>query len=193
MPDIVLVRHGETEWARSGQHTSVTDIDLTEAGRQAARSLAETLKAWTFAAALTSPRRRARETCALAGLGDRARVVEDLAEWDYGEYEGLTTPQIREQRPGWSLWPDGAPGGESPCDVGSRADRVLNELAGLDGDAVVFSHGHFLRVLAARWLGLAPEDGRLLGTLGPACLGVLGQEREDHVVSAWNLAGTRPR
>ena len=192
MPDIVLVRHGETEWALSGQHTGVTDIDLTEAGRQAARSLGETLKARTFVAVFTSPRRRARDTCALAGLGDGARVVEDLAEWDYGEYEGMTTPHIREQSPGWLLWRDGAPGGETAAEVGARADRVLKDLARLDGDAAVFSHGHFLRVLAVRWLDLAPGDGRLLGPLGPACLGVLGREREDHVVSAWNLAPARP-
>src|SRR5437660_687414 len=120
------------------------------------------------------------------------RFVNAVAESAYGEYEGMTTPHIREQSPGWLLWRDGAPGGETAWEVGARADRVLKDLARLDGDAAVFSHGHFLRVLAVRWLGLAPGDGRLLGPLGPACLGVLGREREDHVVSAWNLAPARP-
>jgi len=189
VPDIVLVRHGETEWTVSGQHTSVTDVELTDAGRRAAKALGQALAERSFEVVLTSPRRRARETCALAGLGERARVVEDLAEWDYGEYEGLTTLRIRAQRPGWSLWRDGAPGGEAASEVGARADRVLRELGDVRGDAAVFSHGHFLRVLAARWVGLAPEEGGLLGALAPASLGVLGRERENRVLTAWNLAG----
>ena len=192
MTDILLVRHGETEWTLSGQHTSVTEVELTEAGRRAAQALRPSLGAWKFAAVLTSPRRRARETCELAGLGDRARVVPDLAEWDYGDYEGRTTVEIRGRRRAWSLWQDGAPGGERAHDVGVRADRVLRELDGLDGDAVVFSHGHFLRVFAARWLDLAPQDGRLLGSLDPGGMAVLGHDRESRVVSAWNRdAATR--
>jgi probable phosphoglycerate mutase len=186
VPEIVLVRHGETKWTLSGQHTSFTDVELTDGGRRAAEALATVLAAWSFVAVLTSPRRRARETCELAGLGDRARVVADLAEWNYGEYEGKTTAEIREHRPGWSLWRDGAPGGETAADAGARADRVLSELRALDGDAVVFSHGHFLRVLAARWVGLPPEDGGRLGALAPAALGVLGHERESDVLAVWN-------
>ncbi|HMC41855.1 MAG TPA: histidine phosphatase family protein [Acidimicrobiales bacterium] len=189
MPDIVLVRHGETEWTVSGQHTSITDVELTDGGRRAAVAVGRVLSAWDFAAVLTSPRRRARETCELTGLGDRARVVAELEEWNYGKYEGRTTPEIRDEQPGWSLWRDGAPGGEAAAEVAARADRLLQELRELldrGGDAVVFSHGHFLRVFAARWLDLAPEDGRLLGPLAPAGLGVLGRERENAVVSVWN-------
>jgi probable phosphoglycerate mutase len=122
----------------------------------------------------------------LAGFGDRARVVADLAEWDYGDYEGRTTVEIREQQAGWSLWRDGVPGGETARQVGKRADRVLHEVAGLDGDALLFSHGHFLRVLAARWLGLGPEEGRILGPLAAPAIGVLGHDRENRVVAVWN-------
>jgi probable phosphoglycerate mutase len=140
---------------------------------------------------LTSPLSRAADTCRLAGFGDRAEAREELVEWDYGEYEGLTTPAIRERRPGWSLWRDGAPGGESPAQVGERADRLLAELRGLSGDAALFAHGHVLRVIAARWLGLAPRDGALLA-LSTATVSVLGWERETAVLRLWNAPPGTP-
>ena len=138
----------------AGRHTSRTDLPLTEQGRERARALAEVLAGWTFALVLCSPLRRARETCELAGFGDVAEICEDLREWDYGEYEGLTTPEIRERDPDWSLWRDGCPGGESPAQVGARADRVLERLRAAGGDAAAFAHGHILRVVTARWLGM---------------------------------------
>jgi probable phosphoglycerate mutase len=134
---------------------------------------------------LTSPLSRAVETCRLAGLGGRAQTRDDLAEWDYGDFEGLTTPEIRAERPGWSLWADGTPGGESAADVGIRADRVVAELEAAAGDVAVFAHGHLLRVLAARWMGLPPQDGRALA-LEPATISVLGREHEWHVLRSWN-------
>src|SRR5947199_1432536 len=149
---IVLVRHGETEWSLSGQHTSRTDLPLIDAGVERARAIGPVLAGWDFSLVLTSPLRRARETCELAGFGDRAQVLEDLREWDYGEYEGLTTPQIREQRPGWYLWRDGCPGGESADDVGRRVDRVIAEALEAPGDVALVAHGHVLRALAGRWL-----------------------------------------
>ena len=133
---IVLVRHGETEWSRSGQHTSRTDLPLIEEGRERAEALGPMLARWDFSLVLTSPLRRARETCELAGFGPRAEVCEDLLEWDYGDYEGLTTPQIREQRPDWSLWVDGCPDGEQPEEVGARADRALARLRGAGGSSI---------------------------------------------------------
>src|SRR5437764_7448329 len=150
--EIVLVRHGETEWSRSGQHTSRTDLPLIEEGRERAQALAPLLTGWEFSLVLTSPLRRARETCELAGFADRAAICEDLREWDYGDYEGLTTPQIREERPGWSLWRDGCPNGEQPDEVGARADRALDRLRSGDGNALAFAHGHIFRVIAARWI-----------------------------------------
>src|SRR3954452_5634549 len=158
-PSILLVRHGETEWSRSGQHTGVTDLPLTEAGGRAARAGGERLRGREFALVLTSPLSRARRTCELAGLGERAETVDDLHEIDYGDYEGLTTPQIREQRPGWDLWRDGSPGGETVAQAGERADRVVARLADAEGDVAVFAHGHILRVLAARWIELPAEAG----------------------------------
>jgi broad specificity phosphatase PhoE len=181
--EIVLVRHGETEWSRDGRHTGRTDIPLTETGRAQARQLAGALDEWTFARVMSSPLERALETCRLAGLGDAVEVTEDLMEWDYGEYEGITTPQIRESRPGWYLWRDGCPGGESAADVGRRVDRVIAQLD--DGDVALFAHGHVLRVLAARWIGLGPEGGALLA-LGTGTLSALGYERETRVVRRWN-------
>jgi broad specificity phosphatase PhoE len=184
---IVLVRHGETEWSLSGQHTSRTDLPLLPVGRERAAALAPKLAAWDFALVLTSPLRRARETCELAGYSDRAEICEDLREWDYGEYEGLTTPQIRETDPNWSLWTDGCPGGEQPSDVGARADRVIERMRGAGGDAVAFAHGHILRVLAARWIALPVSGGsRLAMRAGAIC--VLGFERETEVISLWNDA-----
>jgi probable phosphoglycerate mutase len=184
--EILLVRHGETEWSRSGRHTSRTDLPLLEEGRARAREVGKELAGRTFALVLSSPLRRARETCELAGLGDRAEVTDDLREFDYGEYEGLTTAQIREQRPDWSLWRDGCPGGESPAQVGERADRVLARMRAAGGDAIAFAHGHILRATAARWCGYGVEGGaRLL--LGAGAIGVLGFERETEAIAAWNL------
>jgi broad specificity phosphatase PhoE len=194
--EIVLARHGETEWSRDGRHTGRTDIPLTENGRREALQLREALNGWSFARVLSSPLQRALETCRLAGLGDRAEITEDLVEWDYGEYEGITTAQIRESRPDWNLWRDGCPGGETAADVGRRADRVLAELEGVEGDVAVFAHGHVLRVMAARWVALPPESGALFA-LNTGTLSVLGYERETRVVRRWNApvsgAATAPR
>jgi probable phosphoglycerate mutase len=181
-----LVRHGETEWSASGKHTGSTDIPLTDAGRTAARDLAPSLAGHPFALVLTSPLLRARDTCALAGLGERAVVDDDLREWEYGEYEGRTTPQIREGRPNWTVFNDGCPGGESPEQVAERADRVIARVRATDGDAVAFSHGHLLRVLAARWVELPPQAGAHLA-LATASISVLGWERETPVISSWDL------
>ena len=183
-----LVRHGETEWSANGRHTSRTDLDLTEAGVEAARSVAEKLAGTSFDQVLTSPLLRARRTAALAGF-DSAEVVEDLHEWDYGDDEGLTTPQIREQRPGWTVWRDGPHGGETCADVGRRADRVVELVRGTGGPVLAFSHGHFSRVLGARWLGLEVADGAHL-TLSTASVSVLGWERDTPAVLHWNHTGT---
>jgi broad specificity phosphatase PhoE len=184
-PEIVLVRHGETEWSRTGRHTGRTDVPLTERGREAARAVGVALEGRHFALVLTSPLARAAETCRLAGLADEAGRRDELMEWDYGAYEGRTTADIREERPRWSLWVDGVPGGESADEVGARADRVIAELRAAAGDAAVFAHGHVLRVLAARWLGLEPGAGRLLA-LDPATISILGYERETPVIRVWN-------
>ena len=185
--EVVLVRHGETEWSRSGRHTGRTDVPLTDLGRHQAELLGRRLQGRSFALVLTSPLGRARETCRLAGLGEGALLRDELREWDYGEYEGITTPEIRSRRPDWFLWRDGCPGGETAAEVGARADRVVAELRAAGGDCAVFGHGHMLRVLAARWLGLPPGEGRLLG-LSTAALSVLGYERETPVLWLWNEA-----
>jgi broad specificity phosphatase PhoE len=185
-PVVWLARHGETEWSRDLRHTGRTDIPLTPKGEGEARELAEPLSRVAFDRVLCSPLGRARETCRLAGLEDRAELDERLVEWDYGDYEGITSEQIHERDPGWLLWRDGCPGGESPADVGARADAVVADI--LDGDAgtvAVFAHGHILRVLAARWLGLEPAGGRLL-VLGTATLSRLGWEHESRVIDRWN-------
>lgn len=184
-PEIVLVRHGETEWSRTGKHTGRTDVPLTETGRREAGMVAARLRDASFATVLSSPLQRAFETCRLAGFADRAQPRDDLVEWDYGAYEGRTTAEIRTERPGWSIWNEGAPGGETPHDVGERADRVITELRVDAGEVLVFAHGHILRVLAARWLGLAANDGRLFA-LGTTTLSVLGYERETPVILRWN-------
>jgi probable phosphoglycerate mutase len=184
-PEAVLVRHGETAWTISGQHTGRTDVLLTEEGRRQAERLGPRLAGRTFALVLTSPLQRAVETCRLAGFGEAAELCDDCREWDYGEYEGRTTAEIRTEVPSWSLWRDGVPGGETAAQVAARADRVIERLRGAAGDALVFSHGHFLRVLTARWLGLGPEEGRLFA-LSPASVSVLGWEREEAVLSRWN-------
>jgi len=180
-----LVRHGQTEWSRTRRHTGRTDVELESAGRAQAESLSALLADRSFSQVLTSPLARAAETCQLAGFGEVAVPDEDLAEWDYGEYDGLTSAQIRERRPGWNLWVDGVPGGETPAAVGARADRVIARSAQSDGDTLCFSHGHLLRVLAARWVGLPPVGGRLL-LLGTGSLSVLGWEAATPVIARWN-------
>jgi len=187
-PEIVLVRHGETEWTRTGQHTGTSDIPLTDEGRRQGERLGSWLAGRVFARVLTSPLERAAETCRLAGVGGQAERIPELVEWDYGEYEGITTPQIRERRPGWFLWRDGCPGGETARDVAARIGPVVSELRDLDGDAAVFAHGHVLRVFTALWLHLGPDAGSLFA-LPPAALSVLGWERETAVIRAWNARG----
>jgi broad specificity phosphatase PhoE len=183
---LVLVRHGETEWSLSGRHTGLTDIPLTEHGREEARALSKVLDPATFDRVLCSPLERARETCALAGFADgQVEIVEDLHEWDYGEYEGVTTDAIRQTRPDWYLWRDGCPGGESPEQVAARADRVI-ELR-VAGATIAFAHGHFLRMVGARWAGLAPAAGGHL-LLSPATVSALGFERDVRVLSSWNAS-----
>ena len=186
---VVLARHGETEWSLSGRHTGKTDLPLTEEGRRQARTLGPRLSAWTFSLVLTSPLQRALETCRLAGYGDQAQVRPDLVEWDYGRYEGLTSKQIAKIQPTWSLWRDGGPGGERAADVGRRADRVIAEVHGVDGDVLIFAHGHVLRVLASRWLDEPPEGGRHYA-LQTATLSVLSYEHTDPVIRLWNMALT---
>ncbi len=182
---VVLVRHGQTEWSRDGRHTGRTDVPLEPAGRAEAEAVGAALAGSAFALVLTSPLARAAETCRLAGLGGRAEPTGDLLEWDYGEYEGRTSDDIRAERPGWTLWTGGVPGGETAADVGRRADRVLARARAAGGDTVCFAHGHVLRVLAARWLGLPPVGGRLLA-LDAGSVSVLGWERETPVVARWN-------
>jgi len=186
-PQVVLVRHGETEWSRSGQHTGRTDLPLLGEGQRMARTLAGPLGEWHFAAVWTSPLQRAQQTCALAGYGDVAEVRGGLAEWDYGAYEGRTGAQVRAHRPGWNLWEHGVPEGETLAQVAARAEAVIAEARALRGDVLLFSHGHLLRVLAVRWLGLPPETGGLLG-LGTASLSVLGWEAAGHrpLLERWN-------
>ena len=184
--EVVLLRHGETDWSRTGKHTGLTDVPLTEDGRREAGLIARALAGQDFALVLSSPRKRALDTCKIAGFGERAHVRQELAEWDYGEYERRTTPEIREELAGWTIWSGGAPGGETADQVGARIDAVIEEIRSTDGDVLIFGHGHSLRVLAARWLGLAPTDGRLFA-LDPATLSVLGYERETPVIRRWNL------
>ncbi|MDQ3979377.1 MAG: histidine phosphatase family protein [Actinomycetota bacterium] len=184
---LVLVRHGETEWTITGQHTGRTDIPLTSNGREEARRVGSLLVGRTFAWVLSSPLTRALETCRLAGMGEAVETTGDLMEWDYGQYEGLTTAEIRKGNPRWSLWLDGAPGGETASDVAVRVDTVIKEAREQDGDVLVFAHGHVLRVLAARWLGLSPSEGRLFA-LHPAAVCTLGYERETAVLVHWNVS-----
>ena len=184
---IVLARHGETEWSRTHRHTSRTDVALTADGRAQAAALRGALAGRSFDVVVTSPLRRARETCELAGFAAGAVVEPGLTEWDYGDYEGRTTADIRTEVAGWTVWTHGAPGGETAAEVGARVDRVLDELRAGDGDALVFAHGHVLRVLAARWIGQPPELGRSL-RLDTATLSELGYERETPVVLRWNVS-----
>jgi broad specificity phosphatase PhoE len=182
---VYLIRHGETEWSLSGQHTGITDIPLTENGRKVARLLAPVLAQESFALVLSSPLGRARETCELAGLGERAEIDRDLMEWNYGEYEGLTTNQIRARRPGWMLFNDGCPGGESPEQVGARADRVIARVRALEGHVALFAHGHIFRVFAARWLGF-PATAGCHFLLDTATLNILSYYRGIPAVKRWN-------
>lgn len=184
-PQVWLVRHGETAWSAAGRHTGRSDVPLTEAGREAARRLGSLLSGCEFARVLTSPLGRAAQTCELAGYGERADVVDDLREWDYGDYDGVTTAQIREHRPEWTVWRDGCPGGESVEQVGARADRVVATIRSSEGDVLVFAHGHLLRVLAARWIGQPPQAGAWFG-LDTAGVSILGWEREQPVLRRWN-------
>ncbi len=184
--NVVLVRHGETEWSRDGRHTGRTDIPLTAQGRHQAETLRAPLHAWQFALVLSSPLQRALETCRLAGYGTDAQVRPELMEWDYGRYEGRTSRQILAENPGWSLWRDGGPDGETPADVGRRVDRVIREVRQTAGDVLIFAHGHVLRVLTARWLDEPPEGGRHYA-LQTATLSVLSYEHQDPVISRWNL------
>jgi broad specificity phosphatase PhoE len=191
---VVLVRHAETAWSISGQHTGRTDIPLTDRGRAAAAGLAARLRAWDFELVLASPSARARETCELCGLGAQAQLREDLLEWDYGDYDGLTTREILTTRPDWNLWRDGCPGGEDAAEVGARADRVIAELTSTTGPAVVFSHGHLLRVLGARWIGFEAEHGARLG-LSTGAICVLSEEHQHRILGCWNdstAAGAAP-
>ena len=180
-----LLRHGETEWSLNGRHTGVTDIPLTENGRRIARLLQPILAREKFAMVLTSPLQRARETCELAGLGSLATVDRDLMEWNYGKYEGLTTEQIRQTNPNWSVFRDGCPGGESPLEIGARADRIVAKVRAADGDVALFAHGHILRVLAARWINLPAGYGEHF-LLDTATLNVLGYYRESPAFKIWN-------
>jgi broad specificity phosphatase PhoE len=182
---VYLLRHGETEWSLNGRHTGVTDVPLTENGRIAARRLEPILAKETFALVLTSPLLRARETCELAGLGEHANVEPDLIEWNYGAYEGLKTEQIRLTRPGWSVFRDGCPGGETPEQIGARADRVLTKVHAIEGNVALFAHGHILRVLAARWIQLSASYGEHF-LLDTATLNVLGYYRESPAFRIWN-------
>jgi broad specificity phosphatase PhoE len=186
-PDVavVLVRHGETEWSSSGRHTSYSDVALTAHGCEQAHGLATRLRGVDFSLVLTSPRQRARATCEFAGLEPRAEITDDLSEWNYGEYEGRTTKEIRAEVPEWTIFRDGAPGGETADEVAARADRVLARAVEVGGVVALFSHGHFLRVLGARWIGQPATAGAWLG-LDTATLSCLGHEREQRVLRVWN-------
>ena len=184
LPSVWLARHGETEWSRDGLHTSTTELPLTDVGIAAARALGDALGGRAFSLVLTSPRSRARHTAELAGF-PAAEVDEDLAEWAYGDYEGITTATIRERFPGWSVWSQPSPGGETPDEVAARVDRVIERARAATGDVLLFGHSHALRALAARWLGQPVADGRLY-RLDTATLSILGYERETPVILRWN-------
>jgi broad specificity phosphatase PhoE len=187
LPVVYLARHGETPWSLAAKHTGLTDVPLTERGERNSRRLGERLAGSRFAKVFTSPLQRAARTCELAGFGPAAEVNPDLVEWNYGKYEGLRTVDIQIERPDWQLFRDGCPGGESPDDVAVRADRVLSRVREVNGDVLIFSSGHFLRVLAARWLGLEPVLGRFL-MLKTASVSVIGYENSlsRPVIRLWN-------
>ena len=190
--DVVLIRHGETEWSISGQHTGTTDIPLTARGREEAKLLAPLLADADFALVLSSPLQRARETCQLAGLGDRMEIDADLIEWNYGEYEGLTPKQIHHTAPGWMLFTDGCPGGETPEQIGARVDRVICKVRQVAGRVALFAHGHVFRVFVARWIGLPPSGGRHF-LLNTSTVCVLGYYRGSPAVKRWNAPITHRR
>ena len=185
--EIWLVRHGETEWSRSGQHTSRTDLPLTSEGERRAANLKRMMEGHSFVLVLSSPMKRAVDTCRLVGL--TPEISEDLIEWDYGDYEGLTTPEIQKRVPGWTVWTGASPNGETVEQVGARADRVVTRAQAAGGDVALFGHGHLSRILAARWIGLEPSAGRLLA-LSTASLSVLGYERDTRVIRLWNQTST---
>ena len=180
-----LIRHGETEWSRSGAHTGRSDLPLTSAGEERARQIARFLAGKRFALVLTSPLQRARETCRIAGYGDSAQIEPNLLEWDYGAYEGRTTDDIRKETPNWSLWTMGVPGGETVDQVAARARLVIERVSKVEAEVALFAHGHILRILTACWLDLPPGDGRLFA-FDTGCLRVLGFERETRVIQRWN-------
>lgn len=188
LPMVYLARHGETAWSRSGQHTGLTDLPLTELGEHTARRLGERLKGLTFARVFTSPLQRARKTCELAGFGAVAQIDPDLVEWNYGQYEGRRGVDIRGERPGWNLFTDGCPGGETPKQVATRADRVVSRVRKVSGNVLLFTSGHFLRVLAARWLGIEPTANSRYFMLSTASLSALGYENHlsGPVIRFWN-------
>ena len=193
---VVLVRHGETEWSRTGRHTGRSDIPLDPEGEEQARWLRQGLRGWRFAEVLCSPLQRAWRTCEIAGWGGVARREPRIQEWDYGDYEGRTADQIRAQHPGWSIWADGVVGGESLADVARRADSVIDGIRSVVGDVAVFAHGHLLRILAARWCGLSALTGEHLA-LSAGAMSVLGSDRGDPIIWRWNdtahLPGGDPR
>jgi len=184
-PTLTLIRHGDTEWSLTGRHTGWTDIPLVASGRRQAELLGARLAGRSFSLVMSSPLSRAFETCRLAGLGDAVVVDPDLREWNYGDLEGLTSDEIRGTLPGWTIWSGPVPGGETSDEVGQRADRVITRALSAAGDVAIFAHGHLLRVLAARWLGLPPDHGALF-ELGTATLSQLGWERERRVIELWN-------
>jgi len=189
--DVVLVRHGETEWTLSGQHTGRTDIPLTERGRKQARLLEPLLSTANFALVLSSPLQRARETCELAGLGPRMEIEPDLMEWDYGEYEGITSREIKRTAPNWMVFTDGCPGGETPEQVGARVDRLIHRIRPVAGRVALFAHGHLLRVFVARWIGFPPSAGQHF-LLDTSTVGVLGYYQGVPAVKRWNAPVTLP-
>jgi broad specificity phosphatase PhoE len=183
--ELWLIRHGETAWSLSGQHTSRTDIPLTDHGKDRAREIHDYLNARPFALVLTSPRQRAKETCRIAGYADVAQTDDNLSEWDYGSYDGRTTAEIRAERPGWSIWDDGVLDGETIEQVAVRAQAIIDRSLAVGGQVALFSHAHFLRILAATWLGLDPRGGKLFA-LGTGSISRLGFERENRVIQSWN-------
>jgi probable phosphoglycerate mutase len=187
LPQIHVIRHGETAWTQTGQHTGLTDISLTERGERQARRFGEHLRGRTYEHVFTSPLQRARRTCELAGFGATAQIDPDLVEWNYGEYDGLTRADILKRHPGWKIFRDGCPKGESVAEVGDRADRVMARLQALEGDVLLFSSGHFMRIFAARWLGLDASCGRLF-LLSTTTLSILGydHDKSEPVIRLWN-------
>jgi broad specificity phosphatase PhoE len=190
LPIVCLARHGETAWSLAGQHTGLTDLPLTERGEADARCLAPRLAGVAFSEVSTSPLKRVVQTCELAGFGDRSKIDPDLVEWNYGLYEGARTAEIHQQRPDWQLFRDGCPGGESPDQISARADRIVARVRSIDGNVLLFASGHFLRVLAARWLGLDAGDGAFF-VLGTASLSILGYEHDlsEPAIRSWNDMG----